>query len=147
MERLKVYKGKKGFAKFSIVFGSIFCFFGIGQLIHSLVNKTSVEWTSFTFTLQGILFIFFGYKILQAGKYFIEWNDVQMNYLLPDIDSIETIVFAEVKGVQIDLFEIHVDLRESNRVINLANLEFEHIKSLKQKFKEIKKAAEHNQPE
>jgi len=146
MERLKIYKGKKGIAHFSIVFGSIFLLFGLGRIINSAMNKTNVEWTSITFTLQGILFIFFGYNILRAGKYFIEWNDVQMNYLLPNTKGIETIVYSQVKGVQIDLFEIKVDLGESKKIINIENLEFEHIKSLKQKFQDIRTVSEQNQP-
>mgnify|MGYP003565152791 CR=1 FL=1 len=146
MERLKIYKGKKGIANFLIVFGGIYIIFGLGLVINSAMNKANVEWTSIIFTLQGILFVFWGNNILRSGKYFIEWNDVQMNYLLPNTKSIETFVYSQVKGVQIDLFEIKVDLGESKKVINLENMEFEHIKSLKQKFEEIRTTSEQNQP-
>lgn len=138
MERLKIYNGKKGIAKFSIVFGCIFFLFGLGLIINSAANNTNLEWSSIVFALEGILFVFLGYKILTSGKYFIEWDDVQMNYLLPTIKSVETIVFSQVKGVQIDLFEIQVDLGESKKVINLEDLQFEHIRSLKRKFEELR---------
>ena len=145
MERLKIYKAKRGFTNFFIVFGSIFLLVGLGLIIESAMNKTNLEWTSIMFALQGILFVLLGYQNLRSGKYFIEWNDVQVNYLLPNNNGIETIIFSKIKNVRIDLFEIHLDLGESKKVINLDSLQFEHIKSLKQKFEEIRATVENNQ--
>ena len=145
MERLKIYKAKRGFTNFFIVFGSIFLLVGLGLIIESAMNKTNLEWTSIMFALQGILFVLLGYQNLRSGKYFIEWNDVQVNYLLPNTNGIETIIFSKIKNVRIDLFEIHLDLGESKKVINLDSLQFEHIKSLKQKFEEIRATVENNQ--
>ena len=145
MERLKIYKAKRGFTNFFIVFGSIFLLVGLGLIIESAMNKTNLEWTSIMFALEGILFVLLGYQNLRSGKYFIEWNDVQVNYLLPNTNGIETIIFSKIKNVRIDLFEIHLDLGESKKVINLDSLQFEHIKSLKQKFEEIRATVENNQ--
>ena len=142
MERLKIYKVKRGLSNFLIVFGSIFILVGLGLITKSVMDKSNLEWNSITFTLQGILFVLLGYLNLRSDKYFIEWDATQVKYLLPNTNSIETINFSEISNVRIDLFEIHLDLGESEKTINLENLQFEHIKSLKQKFEEIRASAE-----
>ena len=142
MERIKIYKVKRGFSNFLVVFGSVFLIIGLGIIIKSVINKTNLEWNSITFSLQGILFIIMGYMNLRSEKYFIEWDDTHVKYLLPNTNSIETINFSEIRNVRIDLFEIHLDLGESEKTFNLENLQFEHIKSLKHKFKEIKAITE-----
>ena len=142
MERLKIYKEKKGLANFLIVFGSIFLIVGLVLMIKSVTDKTNLIWNSVAFTLQGILFILMGYLNLRSDKYFIEWDENRMNYLLPNISDINTIIFSEIRSVRIELFEIHLDLGESEETINLENLQFEHIKSLKQKFEEIRATTE-----
>ena len=142
MERLKIYKEKKGLANFLIVFGSIFLIVGLVLMINSVTDKTNLIWNSVAFTLQGILFILMGYLNLRSDKYFIEWDENRMNYLLPNISDINTIIFSEIRSVRIELFEIHLDLGESEETINLENLQFEHIKSLKHKFEEIRATTE-----
>ena len=140
MERLKVYMVKKGLANFSIVFGILFLVVGLVLLIQTIKNKSSVDWNSITFSLEGILFIVLGYLNLRSGKYFIEWDENQINYSLPNNSSIETILFSEIRNVTIKLFEIQLKLEDSEKIINLENLQFQEIKSVKQKFEEIKTA-------
>ena len=142
MERLKIYKVKRGFSNFLVVFGSIFLIIGLGLIIKSVIDKTNIEWISITSSVQGILFIIMGYMNLRSEKYFIEWDDTQVKYLLPNTNQIESINFSEIRNVRIDLFEIHLDLGELEKTINIENLQFKHIKSLKHKFKEIQTTTE-----
>ena len=96
MERLKVYKVKRGYLNFLVVFGSIFLIIGLWLIIKSVIQKTNLEWNSITFSLQGIIFIIMGYMNLRSEKYFIEWDDTQVKYLLPNTNRIERINFSEI---------------------------------------------------
>ena len=96
MERLKVYKVKRGYSNFLVVFGSIFLIIGLWLIIKSVIQKTNLEWNSITFSLQGIIFIIMGYMNLRSEKYFIEWDDTQVKYLLPNTNRIERINFSEI---------------------------------------------------
>lgn len=111
-------------------------------MINSLSDNSDLDWNVIAFTLQGILFILLGYLNLRSEKYFIEWDDNQLNYLLPNSSKVATISFSEIRSITIKLFEIHLELEESNKIINLDNLQFQHIKALKQKFEQIKAATE-----
>lgn len=142
MERIRVYKVFKGFAGFFISFGTIFTLLGILLLIKSFIDGFNVkfpsgDWNSVMFTIQGLLFILMGYSNLRSKKYFIEWDEGELRYYLPDTNAIETIQFSEIESVIIKLFEIELKLIDSVKKINLENLEFEDLKRVKKKFEEI----------
>jgi hypothetical protein len=142
MERIKIYKAKKGFTMFLIVFGSILFLIGFLLSFNSIKGSTNIDCHLIGFMVQGFFFIFLGYLSLRSGKYFIEWDESQMRYLLPSGKNIETIVFAEIENIRIELYEIHLEFEDNEKTLNLENLQFEQIKSLKQKFAEIKATTE-----
>ena len=144
MERFKVYKAKKGLAYFLIVFGGVFLILGIGFLIKTILDGTSVDWNSLTFILQGSLFIVMGYLNLRSDKHFIEWDENKLNYFLPKNKNIETVTISEIKNVSINLFEIHLKLVDTEKIINLDNLQFKEIRRIKEKFEQIKSSTEEN---
>jgi len=142
MERIRVFKVHKGFAGFFISFGTIFTLLGILLLIKSFIDGFNVkfpsgDWNSVMFTIQGLLFILMGYSNLKNKKYFIEWDDKELRYYLPDTKVIETLQFSEIESVIIKLFEIELKLIDSVKIINLENLEFEDLRRVKKKFEEI----------
>ena len=137
MERIKVSKVYPRLSKFFIIFGSIFSILGFCLLIKSLISGFNVhfpsgDWNSVAFTIQGILFILFGYSNLQSGKYFIEWDDNELRFLLPDMKKIEAIRFDQIQSISIRLFEIELKLAESTRTLNLDNLQFEDLRKIKE---------------
>jgi hypothetical protein len=143
MERIGVSKVYPGLAKFFIIFGLILSVFGIVLFIKSLSKGFNShfpagDWNSVTFTIQGILFIFLGYFNLKRRKYFIEWNDSGLRYLLPDTKKIETINFEQIKSVTIGLFEIDLKLKDGISTINLDNLQFEDLRRIKEKFENMR---------
>lgn len=137
MVRLKIYKVKKSIAKLLIGFGSIILVAGLIIVIKTVADDTTPEWSAIVFILQGILFLTLGYLHYTSDKYFIEWDDTHLNYLLPGSGKIETIQFPEIKSITINLFEIQLQIGNSEKTINLGNLQFEEIKALKQKFEEL----------
>lgn len=141
MEKIKIYKVYKGLAIFFVVFGTLFTVMGIALIIKSLLNGFNMnfpggDWNAVFFTLQGILFVVMGSASLLSRKYFIEWNEQELRYLLPDKKTVEIIKFTDIKSVNIRLFEIELTLTDSIRSLNLENLQFEDIKKVKKKFED-----------
>lgn len=142
MERIRVSRVYPGLSKFFIIFGSIFSILGFCLLIKSLISGFNVQfpsgdWNSVTFTIQGLLFILLGYSNLKSGKYFIEWDDNELRFLLPDTKKIESIKFDQIQSISIRLFAIELKLADCTRTINLDNLQFEDLRKVKEKFEHI----------
>lgn len=145
MTRINVYRTSTVFSKFFIVFGSIFTLLGILLFIKALVNGFNVhfpsgDWNSVTFTIQGLLFIIMGANNLSVRKYFIEWDDKELLFLLPDTKKLEKINLADIISVNVRLFEIELNLQNQKRIIDLSNLQFEDLKKIKAKFETFNKS-------
>ena len=139
MTRISVFKTSTFLSKFFIVFGGIFSSIGILLLIKALINGfnskfPSGDWNSVLFTFQGLLFIIMGAGNLSVRKYYIEWDDNELRFLLPDTKKPETIKLGDIISVTIRLFEIEMKLPDKTRTLDLNNLQFEDLKKIKEKF-------------
>jgi hypothetical protein len=76
---------------------------------------------------------------LYARKYYIEWDDNELKFLLPDTKKLETIKLGDIISVTVRLFEIELKLPVKSRTIDLSNLQFEDLKKIKEKFEDIKR--------
>jgi len=142
MEKIKVFKGKSGLAKFLVIFGSIFTLLGLVLFTKYAIagfnfKFPSGDWNSVMFTIQGILFIIMGGAYLKSRKYFIEWDEKELRFLLPDNKRVEAIKIDEIESVRIKLFEIELKMNTGVRTLNLEILQFEDIKKVKEKFEKI----------
>ncbi len=143
MTRINVYKVPAVFSKFFIVFGIIFSIIGIILLIRAWMDGfdtqfPSGDWNSVIFIIQGILFIMMGAGYLAVRKYYIEWDDREIRFLLPDTKKPESILLDDITSVTIKLFEIVLQLKDGSRSLDLNSLQFEDLKKIKSKFEEIK---------
>jgi hypothetical protein len=75
---------------------------------------------------------------LSVRKYYIEWDDNELQFLLPDTKKLETIKLEDIISVTIRLFEIELKLTDKRRTLDLSNLQFEDLKKIKEKFEDIK---------
>ncbi len=144
MDRIKVYKGKDGLAKFLVIFGIFFTLFGLVLFVKYVIagfnfDFPSGDWNSVMFTIQGILFILIGGSYLKSRKYFIEWDEKELRFLLPDNKGVETIKMDDILSASIKLFEIELKMKNGASTLNLENLQFEDIKKIKEKFENIQK--------
>jgi len=143
MTRINVFKISTFLSKFFIVFGAFFTIIGILLLIKALINGfntmfPSGDWNSVLFTFQGLLFIIMGAGNLSVRKYYIEWDDNELQFLLPDTKRLETIKLDDIISITIRLFEIELKLADYTRSLDLSNLQFEDLKKIKEKFEDIK---------
>jgi len=144
MTRINVYRTSTALSKFFIVFGSIFTLLGILLFIRALKNGFNVhfpsgDWNSVTFTFQGMLFIIMGTGNLSLRKYFIEWDENELIFLLPDTKKLEKVNLADIISVSIRLFEIELNLQNQKKIIDLNNLQFEDLKKIKARFEAFNK--------
>ena len=143
MTRINVFKTSAFLSKFFIVFGAIFTTIGILLLIKAFITGFNIkfpsgDWNSVLFTFQGVLFIIMGAGNLSVRKYYIEWDDNELKFLLPDTKKLETIKLGDLISVTIRLFEIELKLPDKTRTLDLNNLQFEDMKKIKEKFEDIK---------
>lgn len=82
------------------------------------------------FIFEGLLFILMGTAHQINRKYYIEWDDNELRFLLPDTKKTETIKFKEIVCIDIKLFEIQLNLKERTRSLDLNSLQFENLKKI-----------------
>ena len=139
MERIMLFKVYPRLAKFFIIIGSIFSIFGVSLLIRAVIKGfnfhfPSGDWNSIIFSIQGFLFILIGCMNLKTRKYFIEWDDTELRFFLPDSKNPETLKFEQILSVNIRLFEIELKMAAGSRTLQLDNLQLEDLKKVKEKF-------------
>jgi hypothetical protein len=144
MTRINVFKTPTFLSKLFIVLGGIFSALGILLLLKALINGfntkfPSGDWNSVLFTFQGLLFIIMGAGNLHVRKYYIEWDNNELKFLLPDTKKPESIKLGDIISVTIKLFEIDLQLVDKTRTLDLSNLQFEDLKKIKEKFEGINK--------
>ena len=144
MTRIKVFKTSTVFARFFIIFGSFFSILGIVLIVKASSSGfnfqfPSGDWNSVIYTLQGFLFIIMGTANLINNKYYIEWDDTELSFLLPDTKKMEKIQFSDIISVDIRLFEIQLNIPDKTRILDLNNLQFEDLRKIKEKFEAINK--------
>lgn len=94
--------------------------------------------------LQGILFIGLYFYSRKNTKYFMEWDDQQITYYLPDTTKPQHCLFHSIKEVQIKLLNIEFSTPEGQKNLSLELLNYEDIKDLKSLFLRIKNKIETN---
>jgi len=144
MTRINVFRTSAPLAKFFIAFGVIFTSIGILFLIKALINGfntrfLSGDWNSVLFTVRGLLFIMMGSGNLSVRKFYIEWDEEELRFLLPGTKKPEAVRLEDIISVTIRLFEIEFQLSDRTRTLDLSNLQFEDLKMIKEKFEEIKR--------
>jgi hypothetical protein len=142
MTRISVYKTSSVYSRFFIVFGSIFACLGILLIIRALSKGfnsqfPSGDWNSVIYSVQGLLFIIMGVSNLINRKYFIEWDDNELRFYLPKTSRPQTLKFADIVSVEIKLFQIQLELKDRNMILDLDTLQFEDLKRIKEKFETI----------
>ncbi len=140
MERHYVYQTNKGLAYFLIGFGVLMGGVALGILIKSMLPRfgdEAFEWTSLLYFIQALSLVVLGIFNLRFRKYYIEWSAEEINYFLTGKKRVEKIRIADIESLVIKLFEIQIKLKDEEKIINLENLQFKSIRSIKDKFEEI----------
>lgn len=101
----------------------------------------SADWNALFYVIQGVLWISFGTYTLRNRKYFIEWDDNQLRFLIPGYKTVVTLDLSDVESVEVKLFEIILHLPNRTQKFDLNGLDYEDLKKIKAKFESFKKVA------
>lgn len=147
MTRIKVFKYPKVFNKFTIGFGMIMLLLGIISSIKFTNNEfntafPSGDWNAVFHVIQGIFFISLGVYNLRNRKYFIEWDEIHLKFLIPGNKKVETIKLSDIQTVEIKLFEIELHLSNRIQKLDLNGLDYDDLKKIKAKFENFLKVSE-----
>ena len=97
MERVNVYTVNKTISCALLGIGVFFLITGLGMLINTnyAIFKAGFSLTDLSqllFILQGFIFIFLGYINFCSRKYYVQWDDHQLTYHLPESMQAENFV-------------------------------------------------------
>lgn len=143
MERVKIYRIKKQSIKYVMIIGAIFLFASVMFSLRFIIQGIGglflpLNMIFLPLTSLGFLLIIFGYLALKNDKYFLEWNDSELTYLLPGQKLIEIIKITDIKDVSIQGFFIKIKLSDGEKILNLANIEYAEFQKIKGMLEEIK---------
>ncbi len=143
MERVKIYRIKKQSTKNFMIIGAVLLVTGVILSLRFKVDGIGSQILPFNmmylpFTSVGFILIILGYLALKNDKYFFEWDDVEISYLLPGQALIEKIKISEIKDVSIQAFFIKIKLSDREKILNLANIEYAEFQRIKGMFEEKK---------
>lgn len=145
MTRIRVFKVNKGLAYFLISLGGIQVIVSLGLFIKDLMtdfDSSPEPWNYALLFAQGVLLIILAGFNIRSGKYYIEWDNYCIKYLLPKSKAPESILLADIKDVKIKLFEIHIQGDGIDKILDLENVQFDEIRAIKNKFEQIKEEAD-----
>ena len=147
MERVNIYKVNKTVAFALLIIGAFFLVTGIGILIETKfavfhTTLSMINWSPLIFMVQGILFAFLGYMNLRSGKYYFQWDDQALTWHLPGNRQAETVQLADIRGVDIHLYAIRLELADGSTTISLDNINYKELRRIKEKLEEIKLGCE-----
>lgn len=143
MERIQIYTRQKKIELFFKISGIFSFILGLTGLIISYKEgfKTAIisgNWNFYIFTIQGLFFFLWGHSYKRNERFFIEWDDKELKYLLPKNKNIESIILSEIKEISIKLYEIKIKLPENEKTLSLENVQFKELRRIKDKFENIK---------
>ena len=83
-------------------------------------------------------FLYIGLDQLRYEKFFIQWDDNGITYLLRKSKRVEVIHFKSIESVEIKLYDIVLKVNGETKTINLEGFQFQDIKMVKEVFQSVK---------
>ncbi len=117
------------------VYGAVFLvrLFIIDLQFDAFGSRTSLTFIAF----QGLVVILQYAIALRNTRYFIEFGDNSINYLLPKQCSPEAIQLQDVNEIETKLNEVVIHLPEGQNTLRFDNVEYKVLKQIKQRFEEL----------
>jgi len=143
MERIYLHKVfRNRFARYFYMLGLLMFVYGAVFLVRLFIIDLQFDAfgsrTSLTFiAFQGLVVILQYAIALRNTRYFIEFGDNSINYLLPKQCSPEAIQLQDVNEIETKLNEVVIHLPEGQNTLRFDNVEYKVLKQIKQRFEEL----------
>lgn len=141
MERHDIIETNKGLAYTLIIIGIILICVTLAMTINAMLSdleEEAFEWTSVLYFVQGLSLVVIGVSQLRWRKYYIEWNTDEIRYRMPGNKEEESIKIADIRNLEIKLYEVQLQLKDREKVINLEHAQFKSIRRVKDMFEELR---------
>ncbi|MRT92975.1 hypothetical protein [Ancylomarina sp. 16SWW S1-10-2] len=140
-ERIQLYKVKKVNIKFFMWF-SLFAFaYGLFLFIlglsHGFKFDFPGDWSSIAFMAQGLIFALIAYQQWYRGKYFIELDNDNLSYQLPDSKRVVSILISDIKQIKMDGIEMFILANGSESKILFEHIEWKELNRVKALVKDL----------
>ncbi|MGF1586733.1 MAG: hypothetical protein ACFCUM_15510 [Bacteroidales bacterium] len=143
MEKIYFCKTNKTTLRIFLILGIILILISFIGLSHSIYEGFRTEllggdWLFLFNLLQGIIFVSWAYSMQLKKKYFIGWDDNILQYHLPENNVHETMDIADIKDIELSLFEIKFKLDGQEKRLKLEEIEYKDMRKIKEKFENLK---------
>lgn len=88
--------------------------------------------------VQGLVLYFLGFNITKQSRYYFAWDNNSISYLLPDSPNVERISISDIRGIEINLFDVILDVGNQKRKLRFENVGYSTLKKIKEKFESLK---------
>jgi len=145
---IPIYNVKTTSLKVLLAIAIILGVIGIGSIIDYLFLGHSWRITNHLFVsifliLQSASSIFIVIQGFRNTKYFVAWNESEINYLLPKSKQMETIALNEIKSIQFENQLIVITLKNQDELaFNLNYLYLPQRNRVREYFQAIKEQTE-----
>ena len=124
--------------------GQFILIMGFNGLIRPLLRPDSPEsfgplWFLAILAAAGTAIMVYGYRKVRENRFFIQWNDDKITWLLPGQKSQETISNRDIEDIEIKHFSVEIKMRDNRTItLNLENFLYKDLQKAKKKMEEVK---------
>lgn len=142
---IQVYKNRSKYSKPFLFICLVFSLIGIaGLLMTYIYNKSLIPFFNesgyFVLLFNGVIWIYILKDSMRKSKYFVSWDDSEINYLLPKSEKTESIRIENINSLKINKSGIVIELKDNEiRHFNLNYFFFPERQMIIDFFEEINK--------
>ncbi|MFP4065498.1 MAG: hypothetical protein ACLFS0_08370 [Bacteroidales bacterium] len=113
-------------------------------LLRPLLRPDSPEsyaplWFLAILAITGIVVMIYGYRKAQENRFFIQWDDDKITWLLPGQTSEETLLIPDISDIEIKKFAVQITMHDNQTIaLNLENFLYKDMQTAKKKMEEVK---------
>lgn len=124
--------------------GQFMLIMGFNGLIRPLLRTDSPEsfaplWFLAILAAAGIAVMVYGYRKAKENRFFIQWDDDKITWLLPGQKSQKTLSTRDIEDIEIKHFLVEIKMRDNWTItLNLENFLYKDLQKAKKKMEEVK---------
>lgn len=124
--------------------GNFMFILGANGLLRPLLRPDSPEsfgplWFLAILAVTGIVVMIYGYRKAQENRFFIQWDDDKITWLLPGQTSEETLSIRNISDIEIKHFSAEITMQDNRTFkLNLENFLYKDLQKAKKKMEEVK---------
>jgi hypothetical protein len=117
---IQVYKNRSKYSKLYLILCLLFMSAGaLGLILDFIFNISLIPVINnasyFILISNGATSFWIVWDSMKKSKYFVTWNESEINYLLPKSDHTESIKIENIQSISINRSEINIELNNNHK--------------------------------